>query len=88
MSKKNIQEIQVSVQETYALLEQNIPFTFVDVRSVGSYNAADYTEGEGYEFMHIPYTDFVSDPKTAKENFRGKQVGHDVPERSHEQNGL
>lgn len=58
MTDKTIQDLKATVQETYTFLEEKTPFTFVDVRSEGGFNPADYSEGEGYEFVHIPFSDF------------------------------
>ncbi|MEE4194014.1 MAG: MBL fold metallo-hydrolase [Anaerolineae bacterium] len=58
MVDNNVENLKISANEVYGLIEENIPFTFVDVRDDTLFNHTDYNEGDGYQLLHLPYTEF------------------------------
>ncbi len=58
MTKKTVQELMISPEQVYELIEDHIAFTFIDVRDDILFNPADYNQGDGYELIHLPYTEF------------------------------
>ena len=58
MAVKTVEDFKASVEEVYQLIENQTPFTFVDVRDFTLFQQNDYSEGDGYDLLHLPYTDF------------------------------
>lgn len=58
MTGKTVQDYKITAAEAYALIENKIPFTFVDVRDDTLFNQRDYNQDDGYQLLHLPYTEF------------------------------
>ena len=65
MSNKTVNDFKISAEEVYEFIENNIPFSFIDVRPDTQYNNSDYNNGDGYNVYHIPYMEFQEDLENA-----------------------
>jgi glyoxylase-like metal-dependent hydrolase (beta-lactamase superfamily II) len=61
MMTKHIDQFKINVYDLYHLMRQPTPFTFIDVRMPDLFNASDYSQGDGYQLVHIPYIEFEDD---------------------------
>ncbi len=75
MIENTVEALKISANEVYEFIEDRVPFTFVDVREDALFNHTDYNEGDGYQLLHLPYTEFQENlPAALKKLPDGKLI--------------